>query len=203
MTESTGVERFGLAARLLHWLMTVSIITMLVLGALLVGSLGDYPMVLAWHKAVGVVVLVLAVLRVGNRIWHKPPPLSLAQPERFIAAGSELAMYTLFLAQPVIGWALVSASGVPVTIAGLHFSVDRADQHRVVRRAARSTRVGGVRVARLHSCPRQRGAVSHDRVAGRITLQNASAPLAAKIGGAAFIGGFQPLSFRGARNGSP
>ncbi|AKC38679.1 cytochrome b561 family protein [Mycolicibacterium phlei] len=121
MTESTGAERFGLAAQLLHWLMAVSIITMLVLGALLVGSLGDYPMVLAWHKAVGVVVLVLAVLRVGNRIWHKPPPLSLAQPERFIAAGSELAMYTLFLAQPVIGWALVSASGVPVEIAGLRF----------------------------------------------------------------------------------
>lgn len=122
MTESTPspvVERFGLAAQLLHWLMAVAIIAMLVLGALLVGSLGDYPMVLAWHKAIGVLVLVLAVLRIGNRIWHRPPPLSLAGPERLIAAGSELAMYTLFLAQPVIGWALVSASGVPVGIAGL------------------------------------------------------------------------------------
>ncbi|MGH3726619.1 MAG: cytochrome b [Mycobacterium sp.] len=114
-------ERFGLTAQLLHWLMAVLIITMLVLGALLVGSVGDFPLVLAWHKAVGVVVLVLAVLRIGNRLWHKPPPMSLAQPERFIATGSELAMYTLFLAQPVIGWALVSASGVPVQIAGMRF----------------------------------------------------------------------------------
>ncbi|SIJ50182.1 Putative type-b cytochrome (b561) [Mycobacteroides abscessus subsp. abscessus] len=122
MTETTAPpadERFGLAAQLLHWVMAVAIIAMLVLGALLVGSLGDYPMVLAWHKAIGVLVLVLAVLRIGNRIWHRPPPLSLAGPERFIAAGSELAMYTLFLAQPVIGWALVSASGAPVEIAGL------------------------------------------------------------------------------------
>lgn len=114
MTETTASpadERFGLAAQLLHWVMAVAIIAMLVLGALLVGSLGDYPMVLAWHKAIGLLVLVLAVLRIGNRIWHRPPPLSLAGPERFIAAGSELAMYTLFLAQPVIGWALVSASG--------------------------------------------------------------------------------------------
>lgn len=121
MADSSTDERFGLAAQILHWAMAVLIIGMLVLGALLVGSVGDYPLVLAWHKAVGVAVLTLAVLRIGNRIWRKPPPLSLAQPERFIAAGSELAMYTLFLVQPVIGWALVSASGVPVEIAGIRF----------------------------------------------------------------------------------
>ncbi|MUM16047.1 cytochrome b [Mycobacterium sp. CBMA271] len=120
-SSSSTDERFGWAAQLLHWTMAVLIITMLVLGALLVGSVGDYPLVLAWHKSIGVVVLALAVLRIGNRIVNRPPPLSLAQPERFIAAGSELAMYTLFLVQPVIGWALVSASGVPVEIAGMRF----------------------------------------------------------------------------------
>lgn len=111
--------RFGLSAQLLHWAMAALVLVMLALGAMLVGSLGDYPAVLAWHKALGLAVLVLAVLRIGNRIWHKPPPASLAGPERAVAALSEAAMYALFLAQPIVGWALVSASGAPIVVGGL------------------------------------------------------------------------------------
>lgn len=124
MLEETVAEpaaaRFGLPAQILHWAMAVLILVMLGLGASLVGSLGNYPAVLAWHKAVGFVVLVLAVLRIGNRIWHKPPPApdSVVGPERIAVALSEAAMYALFLAQPIVGWALVSASGIPVEFAG-------------------------------------------------------------------------------------
>ncbi|ADG98995.1 cytochrome B561 [Segniliparus rotundus DSM 44985] len=115
-----AAARFALPAQILHWAMAALILVMLGLGAWLVGSLGDYPAVLAWHKAVGFAVLVLAVLRVGNRIWHKPPPApgSVVGPERVAMALSEAAMYALFLAQPIAGWALVSASGIPVEFAG-------------------------------------------------------------------------------------
>ena len=117
---SAGQARFGLPAQLLHWAMAALVLVMLALGAMLVGYLGDYPAVLAWHKAIGLVILALAVLRIGNRIWHKPPPApaSLAGPERAVAALSEAAMYALFLAQPIVGWALVSASGEPIVVGG-------------------------------------------------------------------------------------
>jgi cytochrome b561 len=120
VAEPAAAARFGLPAQILHWAMAVLILVMLGLGASLVGSLGYYPAVLAWHKAVGFVVLILAVLRVANRIWRPPPPApaSVVGPERVAAALSEAAMYALFLAQPIVGWALVSASGIPVEFAG-------------------------------------------------------------------------------------
>ena len=120
--QRAAEARFGLPAQILHWAMAALILVMLALGAMLVGSLGEYPTVLAWHKAVGLAVLVLAVLRIGNRIRSRPPPApaSLGGPERVVAALSEAAMYALFLAQPVVGWALVSASGVPLVVGGFH-----------------------------------------------------------------------------------
>ncbi|WP_425577644.1 cytochrome b [Nocardia callitridis] len=111
---------FGVAARILHWLMAVAIIAMIFVGGAMVGYLGDYNLLLTVHKTLGLVILVLAVIRIGNRLLHRPPPQldSLSRPERLVATGSEILMYALFLAQPVIGWLLVSASGVPIRIAG-------------------------------------------------------------------------------------
>ncbi|EFV12285.1 cytochrome b [Segniliparus rugosus] len=119
-TRTGDGERFGLPAQILHWAMAALILAMLALGAMLVGYLGDYPTVLRWHEGVGLAVLLLALLRVGNRLWRSPPPApaSLGGPERIVAALSEAAMYALFLAQPVVGWALVSASGAPMLVGG-------------------------------------------------------------------------------------
>ena len=112
--------RFGSTARILHWAMAVSIVAMLFLGALLVGSLGNYDRVLVLHQTVGVIVVVLAVVRIGNRLRAAPPPQlpSIGRPERLVAGVSEALMYVLFVAQPLVGWALASASGIPIRLVG-------------------------------------------------------------------------------------
>ncbi|QIS22259.1 cytochrome b [Nocardia terpenica] len=112
--------RFGVTARILHWLMAVAIVAMIFVGGALVGSYGDYGRLLTVHKTLGLVILVLAVIRIGNRVLHRPPrrhdPLS--RSERLVANGSELLMYALFLAQPIVGWCLVSSSGIPIHVLG-------------------------------------------------------------------------------------
>ncbi|MFE3446007.1 cytochrome b [Nocardia sp. NPDC059180] len=120
--ESTGSGRvrFDVLTRILHWVMAALIVGMLFLGAMLVGSIGNYHRALVLHETVGVAVLVLALVRIGNRLRHAPPPQisSIGRPERIVATGSEVLMYVLFVAQPIVGWALVSASGVPIRILG-------------------------------------------------------------------------------------
>ncbi|WP_431970633.1 cytochrome b [Nocardia sp. bgisy134] len=116
----TGATRFGLPGRILHWTMAVLIITMIGIGAAMVGYLGHYGTLLTWHKTLGVAILALAVVRIAYRIRHRPPPQieTMARPERLVAAGSEILMYALFLLQPIVGWAVVSASGIPIHILG-------------------------------------------------------------------------------------
>ncbi|WP_024803240.1 cytochrome b [Nocardia sp. BMG51109] len=117
MTDTT---RFGVLARILHWLMAVAIVAMIFVGGSMVGSLGNYGRLLSIHKTLGLVILVLAVIRIVNRFRQRPPRRSdpLSRPERLVANGSEILMYALFLAQPLIGWCLVSASGIPIHILG-------------------------------------------------------------------------------------
>ncbi|RDI53438.1 cytochrome b [Nocardia mexicana] len=118
---ATDTTRFGMAARILHWLMAVSIVAMIFIGGSMVGSLGNYGRLLSIHKTLGLVILVLAIIRIANRVRQRPPrqdPDPLSRPERLVATASEILMYVLFLAQPIVGWCLVSASGIPIRILG-------------------------------------------------------------------------------------
>ncbi|GAA5055051.1 cytochrome b/b6 domain-containing protein [Nocardia callitridis] len=117
---TSPVPRFGVVARLLHWTMAVLVVFMLFLGATLVGALGNYPRALLLHESVGIAILVLALIRIGNRLRRSPPPppASIAKPERIVATASEFLMYVLFVTQPIVGWALVSASGIPIHVFG-------------------------------------------------------------------------------------
>ena len=53
------------------------------------------------------------MVRVANRFTHRVPPLpqTVGPAEHVLVIGSELTLYTLMLAQPLVGWAMVSASG--------------------------------------------------------------------------------------------
>ncbi|MCP2280423.1 cytochrome b [Nocardia amikacinitolerans] len=117
---TTDTTRFGIAARILHWLMAVLILAMIGIGAAMVGYLGNYGRLLSWHKTIGLAILALAVIRIAYRLRRRPPPQidTMSRPERLVATGSEILMYALFLLQPIIGWALVSASGVPIRVLG-------------------------------------------------------------------------------------
>ncbi|WP_084529859.1 cytochrome b [Nocardia crassostreae] len=118
--EPAREPSYNRLARVLHWLMAVLIVAMLFLGAALIGTIGNYVVLLSIHRTVGVAILALAVVRVANRLLRRAPTPGAGLPrgERMAAVASESAMYALFILQPLIGWALVSASGIPVRIAG-------------------------------------------------------------------------------------
>jgi cytochrome b561 len=113
---------YGLVAILLHWLMAVLIITMLSLG-LYMTSLILSPQKLTlygWHKALGVCVLLLAVLRVIWRLVHVMPvfPSSMPRWEKRAARATHLALYGFMFMLPLTGWLMSSASGFPVSFFG-------------------------------------------------------------------------------------
>lgn len=116
----TRKPAYNLLARVLHWLMAVLIIAMLFLGAAMIGTMGNYGVLLSIHRTVGLAILVLALVRVANRLLRRGPApgADLSCGERLAAVTSEAVLYVLFLLQPLVGWALVSSSGIPVRIAG-------------------------------------------------------------------------------------
>jgi cytochrome b561 len=113
------LERFALSARLLHWLMAVLILAMLMIGAGMVSTVSvRYPQLLAWHRPIGLAILVLALLRIIVRLTHRPPPLPSDLPplQVAVAKGSHYVLYLLMIVVPLIGWAMQSAGGYPVTV---------------------------------------------------------------------------------------
>lgn len=118
-----GPARYALPSRLLHWVMAVLVIAQLVVGAAMIASLTDYARLRAVHEPLGIAILVLVVIRIGNRLRRRPPPFpSTMRPlERLVAKGTEYLLYALMLAQPLIGWAMLSSAGSPIVIyEGLH-----------------------------------------------------------------------------------
>ena len=117
MTQST---HFNLPARLLHWSMAALILAMLFIGVAMVTSLADYGTLVALHRPLGLLILILAVLRIANRWRRPPPPLPTDLPpwQRRAAHASHLALYGLMLAMPLVGWAMLSAARIPVAVIG-------------------------------------------------------------------------------------
>ncbi|WP_217167696.1 cytochrome b [Streptomyces sp. AC512_CC834] len=115
-------ERFTLFSRWLHWVMAVLVVAMLFIGAGMVASLADYRFLVSVHKPLGMAVLLLAVIRLVNRFTHRAPPhpRSMGRGERRAALASECLMYGLMVSQPLVGWAMVSASDTPFVVAGVH-----------------------------------------------------------------------------------
>ncbi|PXW51421.1 cytochrome b/b6 domain-containing protein [Methylobacterium sp. B4] len=116
----THPTRFNLPARLLHWSMAVLILAMLFIGVAMVGSLADYGTLVALHRPLGLLILLLAILRLAHR-WHRPPPplpTDLPLWQRRAAHASHIALYGLMLAMPLVGWAMLSAGRIPVAVVG-------------------------------------------------------------------------------------
>jgi len=116
-------DRYTAAAIALHWLLAVLIASVFSFG-LYMTSLEPSPTKLEyynWHKWAGVTVLALSALRLLWRLTHRPPPLRQDLPgwQRAAAVASHRALYVLFFAVPLVGWAYSSASGYPVVLYGV------------------------------------------------------------------------------------
>ena len=113
---------YSTTAKLLHWTIAGAIVLQFVLADLAeragdadhaVQQLG----LLANHKSVGITILVLAIVRIGWRLTHKPPPLPSAIPTWQVRAShlSHWSLYALIVAIPLSGWLMSSASAYSVS----------------------------------------------------------------------------------------
>jgi cytochrome b561 len=114
----TRPDRFSPVARTLHWTMAALILAMLFIGIGMVSTVEPYPTLLAWHRPIGALILVLALLRLAYRLRHPAPPLPADLPgwQKIAAHGSHWLLYAAMIAMPLIGWTMQSAGGFPVRL---------------------------------------------------------------------------------------
>lgn len=112
----TTPTQFNPVARGLHWLMAAMIVAMLFIGVGMMASVSARPWLIDLHRPLGIAILVLAVLRLRNRLRNPAPalPSTLPQWQQAAARASHWLLYGLMLSMPVIGWATLSAGGFPV-----------------------------------------------------------------------------------------
>lgn len=112
--------RFAAFSRLLHWIMAVMILAMVFIGVGMVTRPGDYHHLVSVHRPLGVAILVLAAIRLVNRLINRPPPLPADMPRwlKAVADASHMVLYALMFAVPLVGWAMLSAGDYPVGLYG-------------------------------------------------------------------------------------
>jgi cytochrome b561 len=112
--------QFAIQSRILHWLMAVMLLAMLFIGVGMVASLGHYSLLVAIHRPLGIAILILALIRLVNRLCTNLPPFppTMSRQERFLASSSEKLLYALMLILPLVGWGMLSAGHYPIVMSG-------------------------------------------------------------------------------------
>jgi len=119
-----AAARYSRGAIALHWLIAVLIAMNFVVAWLAEDAPdADAAIMMGNHKAIGITVLLLTVLRILWRFTHRPPPLleTLRAWEAALAKVTHCLFYLLMLAVPLAGWAMHSAfrKGAPVSVFGV------------------------------------------------------------------------------------
>lgn len=110
--------RYSTVAIGFHWLLAV-----LIVGTFGVGLyMADLPVspgrlkLFNYHKWAGVTILALSALRLLWRLTHAAPalPVSMRTWQQRASHSAHIALYVLFFAVPLLGWAYSSAAGYPI-----------------------------------------------------------------------------------------
>jgi len=119
---STPALRYTSTAIALHWLLALAIVATFGLG-LYVDDLPISPQrikLISWHKWAGITILALSALRLLWRLTHRPPAdLPMPAWQQRAAHAAHHALYVLFFAVPLAGWAYSSAAGFPIVWFGV------------------------------------------------------------------------------------
>ena len=102
--------------------MAICILAMLFIGVGMVSTVKpDYLKLVSIHKPLGIVILVLALIRLVVRLVRGAPPLpaNMPVPMKLAAYLSHLAFYALMIALPLLGYGMLSAADYPVVVFGV------------------------------------------------------------------------------------
>ena len=117
------VRKFGLEMILLHWIiaaaMVVTVIYGLVSGYADTAELTQSTMLV--HQSIGMLILVLALVRVVARLRRPAPPLPPDMPryQKIAAAITHGVLYFTLFAFPITGYVSLAARGRTINIFGL------------------------------------------------------------------------------------
>lgn len=114
---------YGLVAKILHWGIVILIIAQYVMAES-ADEMADGPDKLAMlgrHASFGMLILILALARIGWKLANRglPQPVPMPRPQRIAAAAGHGLLYLLLFLMPLSGWLMSSAAGHPPSLFGL------------------------------------------------------------------------------------
>lgn len=111
-----NAERWGAVSQTFHWLIVLLILAIATIGLVMVDlpKTPKYFWVYTMHKSLGLIVLSLAVLRLGWRLYAGAPAPVAGTPrwQERIASVTHWLLYALIFAMPLSGWLYDSSSGL-------------------------------------------------------------------------------------------
>ncbi len=141
------LQAYGGIAKFFHWAIAVLIIGMIAVG-LIMSDMENSPdkfKLIGLHKEFGIVILILACMRLGWKIIDISPlfPDSIHRISKFGAKAVHFLLYVFMFAMPVTGWLMSSAAGFPISFFGLFvlpslvspdkkFAHDMAELHEIL-----------------------------------------------------------------------
>jgi len=123
--QASSAQAYSLPMIILHWVMAIFIFILIPVGISL-DKLPEGPLqdsLYNGHRSAGLLVLILAVVRVMTRRLHgTPAPAAvLTDFERKASTAVHHLLYTLLILTPLIGWGMVSSYRADFTFFGLFF----------------------------------------------------------------------------------
>lgn len=115
--DSPVRPRWGLALRRIHAVSALVVVTAIGLGLAMTHLVSDAGLrfdLYQMHKSFGMLALLLVLLRIIVRLGQEAPEPVGSFWQRRLAALVHKGIYLLLLIMPACGWAMVSASPLPV-----------------------------------------------------------------------------------------
>jgi cytochrome b561 len=111
-------------ARGLHWVNAILAVVAILLAYDISGTArhsADRALLLTLHGSVGIVILALMLVWAGWRLGHASPPHrpTLTRLQVWLAHTTQAAIFLLFVAMPLSGYAMLAAAGNAVSFFGL------------------------------------------------------------------------------------
>jgi cytochrome b561 len=115
MTPKADLTAYSGRQKIFHWIVAIAVLTTIPAG-LIMNRIGEGPaqdQLYDLHRSLGLVILVLALLRVGVRLLDgAPAPFAGLTPfQRIVSVTVHRLLYALLLLMPILGWAAMSAYG--------------------------------------------------------------------------------------------